>query len=315
MSVGVRVVGEDEGGRPKRDWRVTAGAAVLAVALVLAAAVVIVRLARSDEDAGGGPEASGGASATAGAAPGDGWADRVAAWQAGQADEVVQADVVPGLDRCSSRVEGVNAEALYGVGYGWPRTLEGAVAAAANAVAYRAGLPWLVDAQREALDPLVMNGGVTPADVARQWQKEWGVDPMGQVVDKETGAVVPEERFWAQAEPRYGAFRVWRVNRNPAGDIEEMFVSWLVPDAKGPALYADESRVEVGWMVWTLVVAWRADLEDYRVDAWYDWSTPLPRDRSFMNQPFQSRRDVLGPGWCLSADAIEEAVPGVVKVK
>jgi hypothetical protein len=288
---------------PRVRWVV---AGVAALCLIVASVVHSVEIR------------SGAGDPTPAAAP----SDPVAAWRAGQSDTVVQQNVVPGLARCASRVEGVNqATSPAGVGYKWPNTLEGAVAAAANAVEYRVSLASMLDSTRLENDPLVFFGLSldTGADEAGWYRQLYGIDDAGKWTDPTTGA--PASKFYAAAYPRYGAYRVLEVNRTDYPDqrgreIDEAFIEWWMPMVFGPGFLEDLSQVKVAAITWTLMVVWDTQAGgDYRVMWSRDDSTPQPPDRSFVNQSYQTREDILGPGWCVPLDGIEEPIDGVVKAK
>jgi hypothetical protein len=290
---------------------------VVVVLLVLLLFLVWVGLERrsgSDVESAGGPVAVvptvGGSGA--GLDVSVGWEASVEAWRGRSMGDVVLEEVVPGLHRCASRVEGVALEALHGIGTAFPRSLEGAVAAAANSVVFFASPAFYIDAQRRVLQPLVfMPDSWWSEEQAAGWQARMRLDGSGRPLDAD-GRVLDSVVSAAGAYPRYGAYKVHHADYDGAGLLQEVFLSWWMPSVAGSGTVDDMSGAVVSWVVWSFEAVWTRADRGWRVELAYDVSTPPPADPSHTNQSFAARRAVLGEGWCVPADATEGRLPGAV---
>ncbi|MDR1213605.1 MAG: hypothetical protein LBK54_05920 [Propionibacteriaceae bacterium] len=244
--------------------------------------------------------------------------EQAARWRTQDADQVVEVDVAPGLDRCASRAEGVNQEATpEGVGFSYPHTLEGAVAAAAGALRYRLSADFLDDEVGARTDPLVFNGDTL--DTARDWaamtREAAGLSGRVEPLDPDTGQAVAEETYYAAGYPRYGAYKILKIDGISPLSLgpDAVVMTWWLPGVSGIGRLENLDGVRVWGEVWTAVVQWGYISRDYKVQLFMDGGAPPLLDNTRTNVSYGERAELLGPGWCVPLDGIEEAIPGVVK--
>ena len=236
------------------------------------------------------------------------------AWQNSQHDLVIQRDVAPGINRCASRLHGVALEETYGIGTAFPRSLEGGVAFSAAVLEYRYGLAAVIDAQHEVMEPLMFEP-FAQAPVLTDAQKQGfgtggsGTDGNGNVIDA-SGAIIDQEQLLVSAHPEYGAYQVLAVNtsaRESGKPVQDVYVQWWLPRISGIGNDDDLSGVLTNFSMHQMAVLWDETAAGWRVAlmTYSEWA-PYPQDQTYINHPFAERAAVLGPGWCVAADATED---------
>ncbi|MDR1213758.1 MAG: hypothetical protein LBK54_06735 [Propionibacteriaceae bacterium] len=232
-------------------------------------------------------------------------------WEKGAGDQVV-GEAAPGLPRCASRIEGVAEERVLGWGTRFPRTLEGAVAASAEAVKFFLSVDYFTDAIRDVVYQPLMGRSAPSEGTVQRWQTMFAVDGLGRPVDGQ-GQPVLEQQMFAATYPEYGAYRLLWTNLSPLGNVEEAFISWWAPYVVGHGTDSDMSDVRVAHVLFTVVMSWGGD--DWVVgELTFDSSSPKPPERPPVNLSFVERSRLLaamGDGWCVPADGIESRRPGV----
>ena len=302
----------DAGGSKRPPWRwliIAVAAAIVAVAVM----IIFQRPAPTGTGGSTSPASAGGTSGVTASQPSAGGTPgtQFPSWLAGRTDIVVQADIAPGINLCASRSMGVASGQIAGIGTAFPRTIEGAVASAANYERFVNSLASVIDEERSAIDPKIAVGQLPDSWVAAQRDQVFHVDGAGRPLDS-LGNVVPGVTFQADAWPQYGAYRVWWANAADAvsGLPGEVFVSWLMPHTYtdfgsgwAPVIY---------WRVTTYEMVW-VD-ETWKVSAaTFDPSMPAPFQSgdpdNVLNQTFAWRASIIGPGWCVPQDATEQPLP------
>jgi len=300
-------VGDRGGGNHGRARLVAIIAGVMAVAMVVAAMFVL------RTPTGRSPAESPGASdAPTAAATGLMFPD----WSAGRTDKVVTANIAPGIDRCASRSMGVATQQVAGIGTQFPDTIEGAVAAAANYERFINSPTVVLDDERTQIDPKVSVAPMSDA-AAQALRAQFHVDDQARPLDSD-GNVVPGVTFASDAYPQYGAYKVWWVNGSALGSdgIDEVYLSWMMPHAQMD--YLSGWTAQVYWRVTTWEMVW-TDGTFKVASSTTDPSMPPPFHATdpgnASNQTFEWRARLVGPGWCVPADATEQPIPGALKTK
>ncbi|MDR1388272.1 MAG: hypothetical protein LBJ44_11995 [Propionibacteriaceae bacterium] len=308
----------DERRRRRSSWAWVGLVAGLVVVVVLGVVGVRASMSGSDVPTPGpgsstpaaGPVSSGSvipAEYSAGS-----WERVLADWWAGSSSDEVVGEAAPGLARCASRIEGVATETVLGWGVAFPRTLEGAVAASANAVGYWLSLDFFRDETRAVLSGRILD--VEEDGSAAGWARRFGVDGSGRSVDA-SGAVIPNSVAFAETHLVYGAYRIWHVDRDPVNGLTRVRLDWWGPYVVGPGSDADVSGVRVAFVLWSVSVEWSWGEGRWRAAVSFDSSVPEPPGgRQFVNQSFERRAVLLsamGPGWCVPFDGVEARRPGV----
>lgn len=222
--------------------------------------------------------------------------------------------VAPGLTRSTVAVEASNSDAVYGVPVGYPRTLDGGVAAAINydAASYA---PAMFNKKTRGIlyDRLYTTAYRSEQLTDEQWRRfyPWANDA-GQAIDAKSGKVMDGLQVIAGCYPRYGAYRVINIQPSSTEPREITIVTWM-PCVFGIGNDTDLSKVRLAWNQTTVTVRWQES--DWRI-AYASNSEDVgdlqPEDRRVSNQTFAARAKVLGIGWQVPADATEGALPGAV---
>jgi len=240
---------------------------------------------------------------------------------AAQSDVLVQKDVVPGLDRCGSKVNYVASSMAGDFGIAYPRTLEGAVAAAANAVAFVNSPAWLIDDQRHNLGPRIMKA-LPPDENFAPLRASLSVN--ADAVPVQDGKPVANVSWHRVAYPLYGSFKLLRVDLVKAGGPpEEVFVSWMMPTVQTMAPVTGQGGTIFGWTdivsyrIYTAVVEWSDQASTWLASVWFDRSSDpgLAGDAAITNLAYETRQRITGPGWCLPADATTDPLPGAIRTR
>jgi hypothetical protein len=226
-------------------------------------------------------------------------------------DEYVEL-LAPGLYRCASRVDGVALESLYGIGVRFPHTLEGAVAHSAELLRHRYGRTWVVDAQRDPIQQVMVSSPASKETAARA-QAAASVNGLGESLDFETGEVTPGVKYWAEAYPKYGAYRVLSTTYSD-GELRQVLIDWWIPTAYGNGdLQSPPAEPFTMWIHATFAVTWNATSDTWRTGSNSLETVPTPPGGA-VNQSFTARASALAgtsSPWCVSSDATSEHLAGV----
>jgi len=220
--------------------------------------------------------------------------------------------VADGLWQCASRTENVGAAAVVGFEYKMPRTLEGAVAAAAQKARLLSSTElWTTTTRAQIME--LMPGWAPDtdqeaADAAEQAMAN-GLDPdTGAAVDPATGVVVPDGEVWAGAYPRYGAYKVWWVAYQAGHQPQAVEMTWLMPSLWGTKVGTDTSGIKMGYVSYSFLVWWSPELGDWMPNVYQDTTPPAP---TVVNPGYATLAEVTQhQDWCVPADATEAAIPG-----
>jgi hypothetical protein len=207
-----------------------------------------------------------------------------------------------GLPLGPAKANAPGTRQVYGVPRGFPHTEAGAVeaATAANEAIYKIlSSPDSVIAEIGQGLSADGRGDFDPRDTAA-WRKQQGINAAGQVVDPQTGQVIPQLTFYNSCYAEYGAYRV--TSSKP----DEVTVEMWFPCLVGPGSDDDLSRVRVYWIMPRSTFVWvRGDWHDKVTDLLDD--PPEPTSPSLVNVSFAEREKLLrGEDWVLYADATEK---------
>lgn len=223
-------------------------------------------------------------------------------------------EVAPGLVMGSASIEALNQDFLYGTRVGYPRTVDGAVAAAINYDAATHTPAMFNKNQRTALNQRIYTdrGRDTVAmddELAAAFAKQLGLDAQGRVLAK-NGKVDPSRKLIVATYPRYGAYQLLGYQPSAEEPTEVTVTSWR-PFVLGVGTKTDLSKVGLSWYEATVTVVW--DRTDWRVrDSVTRLETSKPGDGSTPNASYADRAAALGPGWSVPTDATETLLPGTV---
>lgn len=223
---------------------------------------------------------------------------------------------IPGVDglwRGTAATTGNSGGSYLGIPVGWPQNLDGAVSAAMiyQGAVYQPVtlLPGTKSAIQHRLytSQGLSTSALTDA-ITKQMRSHYRVNAAGQIALN--GAPSPKERLYADAYPRYGAYKVVS-HEGPDSQPTAVVVDVWMPRVVGPGTATKLDEVFVGWVRALVEVKW--DGKDWRINAVHaSQSFHKPADSRRTNQPFAVRRDLLGPGWFVLADATEAVIPGAV---
>lgn len=221
---------------------------------------------------------------------------------------------VDGLTRGTATVTtGNTGGAMAGVPIGWPQTLDGAVSAAMTyqAADYTPAI-LLPKTQKAVQQRLYTAEGLRvsamPADMLAKIRKKLRISDDGKILLN--GKISPKEQLYASGYPRYGAYKL--VSHEGADDQPTLAVVdvWF-PFAMGPGTDTKTDEIYVAWLRALVEVKWENG--DWKINGVRASNTfPMPPDPRRTNQTFQARRDLLGPGWSVLADATEDPLPEAV---
>ena len=221
---------------------------------------------------------------------------------------------VDGLTRGTASVTtGNTGGAMAGIPIGWPQTLDGAVSAAMTyQSATYAPAVLLPKTQKAVQQRLYTAEGLrvsaSPADMLAKIRKKLRISDDGKILLN--GKVSPKEQLYASGYPRYGAYKL--VSHEGPDDQPTLAVTdvWF-PFVMGPGTDTKTDELYVGWVRALVEVKWENG--DWKINGVRASNTfPMPPDPRRTNQTFQARRDLLGPGWSVLADATEEPLPEAV---
>lgn len=255
---------------------------------------------------------------------------------AGAADQIVTADVAPGIDLCGSHSMGVASQQIAGFGTLFPRTLEGAVAAAANLNRYLASYTVVLDNLAPSLNAALFTGSPSGAGGWDDGQRAGnrrsiGIDAAGQAWDYAHDTGLPQVTARHEAYPQYGAYKILAVNTDTDLDTgatvpQTVWVEWMMPkvftflDTTLPDYvgnyytYYDVTVTVVEWAggADSDAMSWRAGGSPQSASSAGIWSFDAPGVARPTNLSFADRATLVGPGWCLPADATEMPLPDAV---
>ncbi len=223
-------------------------------------------------------------------------------------------EVAPGLVLGSASIEALNQDFLHGTRIGYPRTVDGAIAAAIN---YDAALhtPAMFNrVKRAALNERIytatgLNEVAVDDELAAAFARQLGINAKGKVVGK-GGKVDPRKKLIAATYPRYGAYKLLSYQPSVEAPNEVVVESWR-PFVLGTGTDTDRRKVGLGWYQATVTVRWERG--DWRVaDSVTNLDTAKPSDQSKPNASYSDRAAALGPGWSVPTDATETLLPGTV---
>jgi hypothetical protein len=209
----------------------------------------------------------------------------------------------------------VGASNEFGIQFDFPHTLEGAVAAAANWETFLNSVAYLVTSQRQQIEVDAAPVYARLEDTNSSWPSlalSQGIDPTtGQAVNRVTGQPIQGGVPIGDTYPQYGAYKVWWVTyhaQNPQL-IDEIAITWIVPQVSGIKVLSDMSGVSLIWRAYTDIIGWDYTGNDYVVYGGSEDS--LVPQLSVSNPGYGALADLTGhSGWCVPADASQEALPG-----
>lgn len=277
-----------------RGWAVVGTGAVVLLILVVVAGV----RGQLSGPGGGTPPSAAGAPSSAEASP----------------SPLSGRELAPGLVMGTASVEALNQDLLYGTRIGYPRTVDGAVAAAINYDAAWHTPAMFNKSQRTALNQRIYTDrsrsrlGMNDA-LAAAFAKQLGLNAQGQVLT-EAGKVDSKRKLIAATYPRYGAYQQLGFQPSAEQPTEVSVTSWR-PFVLGVGTDSDLSQVRLNWSEVTVTVVW--DRNDWRIDESVTrLDTAKPGDGSVPNASYADRAAALGPGWTVPTDATESLLPGTV---
>lgn len=283
------------------SWRWFVGAGVVAVALVVALVV-----AQQPSPPGAAPTAAPSTAAPSGPAPSSDPGDAV---RPQYSNVIGPVDGVPGLWRGTATVTSGYSGDVEGVPRGWPKTIDGAAAAALTIGASAYTLASVHPSTAPKLDERLLSKSIY--DEYRSTQASWErakawyhLNEAGEPLNMDDEPS-PELRLHWTGYARYGAYQVTEV----ADDLSTVHVLTMVPIVDGVAVGDDLSGVRLRWFRFAGVMVWEEG--DWRVQRMVQEVAPeIPTRQT--NQPFAVIRAALGPGWSVPADATDKPYPGVV---
>ncbi len=229
-------------------------------------------------------------------------------------------EVAPGLNMCETRIGEMGRKAVNGVPIKFPRTMQGGISAAINWLAYTRSFTSVVDktagpVNKVLYDEQPLTNGWGSPEINKKFQEKWGLNGNGEVLG-EDGKVNPDLQFFFKPYPEYGAYRLALMEEND-GEPNDVVVQVWFPYVMGPGNDDDMRSVGVQWVLLSVRVSWYDKGQEWliRGSPSADLDAPQPKDPTYVNQSYQSRADTLGPGWCVAADSVEEALPDTIKAK
>ena len=241
-------------------------------------------------------------------------------WSKTQTDTRLN-EVGPGLARCLSVVDGNQTSAVDGVRVGFPQTFEGGVSAILNYTKYQDSLPFLLPDVAAKVEPHIYgddpspNNGAGSPEFRTNYRKELKINDQGDAL-LDDGQIDPHNAVYYDSYPEYGAYHVDRVSYTQNGLPYYMVATVWMPRVLGHGNDDDMSQVSLRWVTWQMAIEWVPETEE-----WHSMlsvviqESPQPANPTFSNQTFAARAKALGPGWCVPADARQDAVPGFARTK
>lgn len=223
-------------------------------------------------------------------------------------------EVAPGLAHGTARMAGLNSDKLHGIPIGYPRTLDGAVAAAiAYDNAWHSPAMLNRKTRKDLNERLYTKEGRAEAamddDLAGALADALGINATGKVLTRK-GKVDSKRDLIAAGYPRYGAYRVVSAQPSRTAPAEVVVASWR-PFVLGTGSDKDLSKVSLSWTENSITVRWSGG--DWRIAYINAKINPSkPADQKVPNQTYAARAKTLGPGWSVPADATQKLVPGTV---
>jgi hypothetical protein len=319
----VRIIGghsaDDTGSKRRVSPLLIVIMALLLILVLAVGTLVVVALTRGTSTPTSTPQVTPSASMTpsgTATADVDDFRARLEAWHEANRDLVVE-EVAPGLSRCSSRVENANVTTYtnpvtsHTWGTGFEQTIQGAVAASAEALRYRASVDWYLSDETMAEYYFLNESDRVTPDQAQDWRREAKVDDQGRVLDDQ-GVVIPDSELRMAAYPRYGLYRMTAqspgANDHDAYPPTTVVIDWIIPTVSW-AFGREDAPSAMARMA-TLTVAWESG--DWHIET---MSTSLfAADGSpYANVPFEVSAvyaQELGGDWCVPADGTDEPLPG-----
>lgn len=216
---------------------------------------------------------------------------------------------VPGLWKGTATVTTGFGDEVEGVPTGWPRTVDGAIAAALTAGSTTMSLAAVHPSTAPAIDERLLSKAVYQE--YRSTQETWNRAKAWYHLN-EAGAPLnmddepsPELRLYWMGYVRYGAYQVTEVT----DDLSTIRVGVMMPVVDGVAVGDDLSGVRLRWFKWATTMIWEDG--DWRVERMVREEPPVMEDRQ-SNQPYAKLRTALGSGWSVPADGTDEPYAGVV---
>lgn len=227
----------------------------------------------------------------------------------------VDGEVVPGLWRGTATVGSGNSKAIYGIPYGWPRTIDGAVGAAMNIEAAFYSLPAMVENTAAQLFPKLYTGaaleevleGKSYVWFRKKGREMAGMNDDGVVLDL-NGKPSKEKRFYGGGIPQYGAYIVRSCEKDSTGQPSRVEVAVLIPMYGGTGTDDDMSNVHLQFkqinnsLVW-VDGDWRSETSGSVENVW---------KKKVSNQGWEHLKSLVGEGWAVPADATQEPFEGAV---
>lgn len=215
----------------------------------------------------------------------------------------------PGLWRGTATVTRGNSSTVLGVPIGWPRTVDGAVAAGINHTASMASIQNVLPRTARQLDNRLLTKAAQSKypSSAKDWEraKAWyHLDEAGNPLDMDDRPS-PELRLYFMGYPRYAAYRVDGVGEN----LGSVTLSVWMPMADGVASGDDTSAVRLQWIQHTKVMRWEGG--DWRCDSTESEVAPQGTKR-LPNLDYPTVARLLGPGWSIPSDGTDQPYPGAV---
>ena len=236
-------------------------------------------------------------------------------------DIAVVGEVVPGLWRGVAMVGEGGTDEIHGVPVGWPQTIEGAVGAAMNYMAFNATLTALIDDPANQVQQRIYTAdgllvAATTDDERAEMRAIDRVSPNGEVLTS-AGGVSPTDTYFGGGQPRYGAYRIEQVTRDPNTQAPiAITVSVMVPRWYGTGNPSNLDNITVSFDALTYEMRWLPGADggpvDWRIadnpNGWRMEGVP-PRQ---LNQGYQQLRAMLGSGWIVPADGTQDRIEGQV---
>lgn len=238
--------------------------------------------------------------------------------------DAARPEVAPGLKRGAAAITAAKGS-IEGIRIGYERTVDGAAGAAMNYAAAIVTPPRFVKASRDKINAYLCLTGSSEwacvSDKAAATMEGWGGfgdDGQGWI----DGQPNPRAKVVAAGYPEYGAYRVvdaaFARYEGDGSQGPPMTVSVEVwwPYVLGNSVDGNYDKVTVSWFRSVFILAWYR--EDWRIRDAYSKPAPVPdgpREQRYTNLSFADRAKLLGPGWSVAADAVEQALPGRVKTR
>ena len=188
---------------------------------------------------------------------------------------------------------------------GFPHTTDGAVEAAATAMAASYTMERMTPADRSAwVKDVFLKVPTDTEDKAKLYQSQNNLNTQGQLIDPATGQPASDRRFTSLCHPELGAYKVESSSEDAVTvDVWQVCITGVIaPETP--------SNVNVNWMIARGAMVWSGS--DWRVAGVGQGSfntAPAPADKAQPATTYPERAKILaayGAGWMAYADGSDK---------